>query len=196
MDHRVRNNLAALISLLRLGAEEAEEKAGGILREMADRVARLADVHNLSTSRGMQSIEVRELAEMIAKNVFAAVSGGGEIRWRVTGTPFRVPASRGATLALILNELLTNCVKHAFVGRAMGTVAVRVGYDGHEAEVEVQDDGVGLDLTRRPSSLGLTIVETLVTHNLQGSLQFMNQGGTRVSIRFPHQQEVVTGGAA
>jgi two-component sensor histidine kinase len=198
LDHRVRNNLAAQISLLHLAAEGTEGSAAETLREMADRVARLADVHNLLAGRGIQPVEVRELVEVVANNVLTALPGGVRIHWRVTGEPVRVTLSRVTAIALVLNELLTNCAKHAFPERATGSVTIQIRREGHQAVLEVRDDGVGLDLTRQRPGLGLTIVETLVTQNLKGSVRFAlaGEGGTVVQIRIPHGEETPAGGAA
>lgn len=196
LDHRVRNNLAALISLIHLAAEGAEGAAAETLREMADRVARLADVHNLLAGRGNRPVELRELAEVVAKNVLAALPEHAHIRWRVFGEPVRVSPSLVTAIALVLNELLTNCAKHAFPGRATGTVSVRIAREGDQAAVEVRDDGVGFDPARRPSGLGLTIVETLVTRNLRGTVTVTipGDGGTGVRIRFPRPEDTPAGG--
>jgi two-component sensor histidine kinase len=197
LDHRVRNNLASLISLLHLAAEGAQGPAAETLQEMADRVARLADVHNLLTDRGNQPIEARGLVRMMAENVLAALPGNTRIEWSVIAEPVLVPPSHVTPIALILNELLTNCAKHAFPGRASGTVTILVGPEGDHTSLEVRDDGVGLDLARHPAGLGLSIVRTLVTQNLRGSLtlSFPSEGGTRVRIRFPRREEKSTGGA-
>lgn len=193
LDHRVRNHLAALISLLHLGAEGSEGTAAERLREMAERVARVAEVHNLLTGRGMQPIEVRELAEGIAKNVLLALPGNLTIEWAVSGDTVRVPPSQVTAIALILNELLTNCTKHAFPGRATGTVTIRVAHEDNQIDLEVQDDGVGLDPAKHPADLGMTIVQTIVTQTLRGTVRFAAEGGTQVTIRFPHVEETPEG---
>jgi two-component sensor histidine kinase len=197
LDHRVRNNLAALISLLHLAAEGMEGVAAESLQEMAERVARLADVHNLLAGRGMQPVEVRELAEVVARNVLAALPGGVRIHWKVVGVPIRIPPSQVTAVALVLNELLTNCAKHAFPGRATGSVTILVTRDADQAVLEVRDEGVGLDMARVPAGLGLTIVRTLATQNLKGSVTFAmaGDGGTVVRIRFPQAEESPAGGA-
>jgi two-component sensor histidine kinase len=197
LDHRVRNNLAALISLLHLAAEGTEGPAAETLGEMAERVARLADVHNLLAGRGAQPVEVRELAEVVAKNVLAAIPGGVRIQWKVVGVPIRIPPSQVTAVALVLNEVLTNCVKHAFPGRPTGSVTILVAREGDQAALEVRDDGVGLDLAQVPAGLGLTIVRTLATQNLKGSVTFptAGEGGTVVRIRFPQPGETPVGGA-
>jgi two-component sensor histidine kinase/HAMP domain-containing protein len=198
LDHRVRNNLAALISLLHLAADGTEGRAAESLREMAERVARLADVHNLLTGRGVQPVEARELAEVVARNVLAALPGEVRIYWRLIGVSIRIPPSQVTPVALILNEVLTNCAKHAFPGRATGSVTILMAREEGQAVFEVRDDGVGLDLARVPGGLGLTIVRTLVTQNLRGSVTFAmaGEGGTMVRIRFPQAEETTAGGAA
>jgi two-component sensor histidine kinase len=194
LDHRVRNHLAALISLLHLGAEGSDGTAAERMREMGERVARVAEVHNLLSGRGIQPIEVRELAEGIAKNVLVvALPGSLKIEWTVTGDTIRVPPSQVTAIALILNELLTNCIKHAFPGRAAGTVTIRVGHEDHQIELEVQDDGVGLNPAKHPPDLGMAIVQTIATQTLRGTVRFAAEGGTRVTIRFPRVEETPEG---
>jgi two-component sensor histidine kinase len=189
--------LAALISLLHLAAEGTGGPAAETLGEMAERVARLADVHNLLAGRGAQPVEVRELAEVVAKNVLAAIPGGVRIQWKVVGVPIRIPPSQVTAVALVLNEVLTNCAKHAFPRRATGSVTILVAREGDQAALEVRDDGVGLDLARVPAGLGLTIVRTLATQNLKGSVMFATagEGGTMVRICFPQPEETAAGGA-
>ena len=184
LDHRVRNHLAALISLLHLGAEGSDSVAADRLREMAERVARLAEVHNLLSGRGLQPIEVRELAEVIARNVLAAVPDH-QVHWQVTGDPIRVPPAQVTPVALALNELLTNCAKHAFSGRTSGTVTIRIAHTDDHIEVQVNDDGVGQGPA--PSAgLGKSIVQTVVGQSLRGTVHYADEGGTRVTLRFPH----------
>jgi two-component sensor histidine kinase len=196
LDHRVRNNLAALISLVHLAAEGATGGAAETLHEMAERVARLADVHNLLVGRGMQPVEIRELAEVVAKNVLAALPGGVRIHWKVIGASIRIPPSQVTAVALVLNEVLTNCAKHAFPGRPTGSVTILVTREADQAALELRDDGVGLDLARVPAGLGLTIVRTLATQTLKGSVTFAmaGEGGTVVRIQFPQPGEMPAGG--
>lgn len=111
--------------------------------------------------------------------------------------PIRIPPSQVTAIALVLNELLTNCAKHAFPSRATGTVDVHVAREEDQIVLEVRDDGTGLDPARRPGGLGLTIVQTLVTRNLRGSVTVTSpgEGGTGVRIRFPQPEEASGGGA-
>ncbi len=99
---------------------------------------------------------------------------------------------------LIINELVTNCLKYAFpVGRS-GTVTVRLTQREDHVTIHVADDGVGLpdhlDL-RNPQTFGLRLMTDLVDQ-LHGSLQLERGTGTRVRITFPATRpQAVTGGA-
>jgi hypothetical protein len=93
LDHRVRNNLAALISLLHLAAEGAAGDASETLREMADRYS----AWRTSTTccpAGEPAHRAPELAEVVAKNVLTALPGEVQIHWRVFGVVVHVPRPR------------------------------------------------------------------------------------------------------
>lgn len=184
LDHRVRNNLAALIGLLNLGEDQLEGPAAERLRQMADRVQRLADVHDLLAGRWHQSIEVREVAELIAKNVLEALPAR-DVAWSVAGNGTRIPPRQVTPLAMVLNELLTNVAKHAFQDGKGGRVDIRIAAQGPDIEIAVADNGAGRQAPVRGRGLGMTIVHLLVERSLGGSVQFESDGGTRARIRFP-----------
>ncbi|MFB3820030.1 MAG: sensor histidine kinase [Candidatus Methylomirabilales bacterium] len=184
LDHRVRNNLAALIGLLNLGEDQLEGPAAERLRQMADRVQRLADVHDLLAGRWHQSIEVREVAELIAKNVLEALPAR-DVAWSVAGNGTRIPPRQVTPLAMVLNELLTNVTKHAFQDRKGGRVDIQIGTAGPDIEIAVADNGTGGQVPTRGRGLGMTIVHLLVERSLGGSVEFESGGGTRARIRFP-----------
>ncbi|MBI4537073.1 MAG: GAF domain-containing protein [candidate division NC10 bacterium] len=189
LDHRVRNNLAALISLLHLGADRAEGRSAESFREMAERVERLADVHNLLAGREGRAIDLREMAEVVARNVLWAFSRDTDLQWKVVGDHVCIMPSQITATALILNELLMNCATHAFPGRAAGRIAIRIACQGEQVTLEVRDDGVGLRGRGQRPGLGLTIVETLATQNLRGLVRYADEEGTAVSIRFPRPDQ-------
>ena len=89
-------------------------------------------------------------------------------------------------LGLIINELVSNCLKHAFAGRAAGAVGVSLAF-GEEAYVlEVTDDGIGLPADGCRPSLGLRLVDRLIQQLGGTSQSVSNPGsGTAGRIRFP-----------
>lgn len=163
---------------------------------MAERVERLADVHNLLAGREGQPIELREVAKVVARNVLWAFSRETDIQWKVVGDSVRIMPSQIITTALILNELLMNCATHAFPGRAAGRIAIRIAREGEQVTLEVRDDGIGLRGRGQRPGLGLTIVETLATQNLRGTVQYAEEEGVVVSIRFPGPDQRPNGATA
>jgi len=88
---------------------------------------------------------------------------------------------------LIVNELVTNALKHAFSPGAPGTVEVNLVSQGPEVEVRVADNGVGLPPGMeegRPGSSGMELVH-LLTSQLEGRLTVSREGGTTWTLRFP-----------
>ena len=91
-------------------------------------------------------------------------------------------------VALILNELVCNALKHAFPGGRSGAIHVTIDNDGEEALLAVADDGVGLvEQAPTSSTLGLQLVSVLA-EQLHGRLAIQSPPGTHVSIRFPAAQ--------
>jgi len=186
LDHRVRNTLATLIGLLHLTAEHAAAPTEAVLRATADRVARLADVHATLAEQGQRRADLGQLAELVAKSVLDRPAPAAPIRWTVAVPPVDLSAAQAAPVALVLHELLTNCVKHAFPDGADGTVWVEGRRDGPDVHLTVGDDGRAVAPARLRAGAGLTLVETLVTHTLRGALWLATprDGGFLVHVRF------------
>ena len=90
--------------------------------------------------------------------------------------------------ALILNELITNSIKYAFVGREQGTIRISIlDADDNTVFLRVKDDGIGIvdEIDSKPASgLGLLLVKNLVVGQLRGEININNDEGTDISIEF------------
>jgi two-component sensor histidine kinase len=111
-----------------------------------------------------------------------------DLRVEVRGDEIALPSRSATALTLVVNELIQNALKHAFVGREAGSITVALRSHPPGFDVEVQDDGVGLTPGEPPPhSLGLQIVEALVGQDLGGQLNIERNGlGTRVTIHVPN----------
>ena len=101
--------------------------------------------------------------------------------------PVLMPVNTAVPCGLILNELISNALKHAFNGRSSGTVAASL-YEASEGKIclSVSDNGVGLPAGmdwKKSSSLGLRIVR-LLARQLHGGIEVVHDKGTRFDIRF------------
>ena len=163
VDHRVKNNLTMIGSLLRLQARSLADPAlSATLNAMLERVDALATVHRrLYQSDDITKLDVGALAETLAHDVVGA-SGRANIDLSADAEPIYVPSSQAAAVGLIINELLTNAVKHAFAKGRGGRLAVKAHARDGEARIIVQDDGPGMPKDgEHGTGLGRTLIGRL-----------------------------------
>ncbi|HTI66310.1 MAG TPA: sensor histidine kinase [Caulobacteraceae bacterium] len=161
--HRIKNGLQLIASLLNLQAREAEAAgASEQLKEAAGRVAAVARLHEHLQRSNAERVDVGDLLFDVCTEL--ARSAGCDrrgIRFDLALDGGEQPGDRASSLALIVNELATNCLKHAYADRG-GVVAVRLERQGSRYRLSVADDGPGFPAAgSRPGGLGLTLVEQL-----------------------------------
>ncbi len=189
MHHRIKNNLQTLADLLYLeGLNAGSPEATRGLRDSLARVKSIATVHRLLSLDHIEATDIRGLAEAIAATVCRDLGAPGtRIDVRVEGASILLASKQATSLALVLGELLTNAIEHAFPGRTEGQVVVALSERAGEIAVTVRDNGVGLPSgldPQRADSLGLSIVRTLVSRDLRGRLRMWHDGGTVAEVAF------------
>jgi len=191
--HRVKNNLAVIMSLLNLQAAKAHDPTTReLLRESQNRVRSMAIVHEtLYQSRHLSHVEVKPYIEQLCRHLLSSYGlASGRIDFQHDIAPLSLNLDRAIPFGLILNELVSNALKHAFPEGRAGWLRVELGPEKTgEAVLVVKDNGVGLpadiDLFRT-RSLGLRLIANL-TRQLDGILEVQRQGGTTFRITFTLQ---------
>jgi two-component sensor histidine kinase len=190
--HRVKNNLQTVAALLRLQARRIEApEARAALEEAVRRVGSIAIVHETLSTADDERVDFDEIADRLGRMVTEVSASGDRVRVVRSGS-FGVLGSDTATaLAMVLTEVLQNAVEHGYGSDHSGSITVAVSTLAGRMEVTVADDGRGLpegfDLDAS-SSLGLSIVRTLVESELGGRLSVSGvpgDRGTRVSLDLP-----------
>lgn len=189
--HRVKNNLQIISSLLELQCEYIhEEQPLRLFRESQDRIKTMALVHErLYATADLASINVREYLESLTRQlVFSYVADPEDIELVFDFSEFCLGIEEAIPCGLIVNELVSNSLKHAFPEKSEGIIAVTCRTDEENMVVlTVSDNGVGipegLDLNRT-ETLGMQIV-CLLTKQLRGTIKIHNDGGASFTIRFP-----------
>jgi len=188
--HRVKNNLQVISSLLNLQARHVlDPQALEMFKESQNRVRSIALFHEkLYQSRDLAHVEASEYLKTLIANLLAAYGarpsalvldvGEEEV---LLGVDVAVP------LGLVVNELISNALKHAFPGGHLGQIRVELRrVEETRCRLSVIDNGVGfpsnLDFRRAPS-LGLQLVCTLVDQ-LGGAIELIRSGGTKFSVTF------------
>ncbi len=187
--HRVKNNMQVISSLLSLQGEQITDPAAlTSFRDSQNRVRSMALVHEkLYRSESLASIDFSEyVADLMASLKRSYIMS--DIDLRVEADDLRLGVDMAIPCGLIINELVSNALKHAFKGRKGGMVDVRINRNGKgKTMIRVQDDGNGLpsDFDHRQSnSLGMQLV-SMLTEQLGGSLEVNGAVGTCFTITFP-----------
>jgi two-component sensor histidine kinase len=191
--HRVKNNLQVISSLISLQRQRMSADAGGeALRQCQARVLTIARVHELLyRADDAARIPFADYVEQLVDGIDDIASLSPRIRIQTDIEDVLLSVESGVPCGLILNELITNALKHAFVGERSGTIRVSAHHSASsELTLEVSDDGVGLPEgfdTNQNASLGLTITRRL-TSQLKGEftvLRNYEQFRTTFRITFP-----------
>jgi two-component sensor histidine kinase len=113
---------------------------------------------------------------------------GHEIRCTINKEELFLPVDQALPCALVMNEILSNAFKHAFEGRKTGTIKISTLRENDRVKITVRDNGTGLPENfdiNRPGSLGITLIKTIVRHQLKGEIMFKSRNGTEISMEFP-----------
>ncbi|MGB4611147.1 MAG: PAS domain S-box protein [Methanothermobacter thermautotrophicus] len=185
--HRVKNNLMIISSLLSLQSRQAKDRETmDLFRESENRTRSMALIHErLYRSEDLKNIDLAEYLGRLASEIFRSYSADSRILLKLEIDELKVDVETAVPLGLIVNELLTNAVKHAFPdGEGMVTVSLRKR--NGTVTLEVSDDGAGfpedIDWESSPS-LGLQLVRSL-TKQIDGKVEMISDGGTTFRITF------------
>jgi two-component sensor histidine kinase len=201
VNHRVGNNLLAILGILSLEkqrARQAETIPFSVLEDIYARIDSMGTVHRMLSAGQWEPLN---LANLVTQIIEAALSGS-PIQDRIAVTviapesePIPITPKEGTTLAMIINELTTNSIKHAFQGRETGHLQVQISVAAEPAKKPVQfqvqlcfrDDGPGWSeavLAGKHQNIGLKLVRLNVTEALNGQLTLINENGAVALIIF------------
>ncbi len=188
--HRVKNNLQVISSLLHLQSKYIEdEKAMEVMREGRNRVKSMALIHqDLYQNDNLTSVEVAPYLRKLTEGLFQSYNiDPDRIRLRSEVDAPRLDVDTLIPLGLILNELVSNALKHAFPGERPGEVAVTLKSLENALHLVVQDNGVGFaeqQKTKFEKSFGFEMVKTFAL-KLKAKLEVENLDGTLVRLIIP-----------
>jgi PAS domain S-box-containing protein len=191
--HRVKNNLQTISSLLKLQATKVQD-AGVIeaLRESQNRVIAMALVHEkLYQSPSLARINVADyLNNLIEEIINSYGAGTRHIQLQVEVATIELEIDTIIPCGLIINELLSNALTHAFPGDRSGTIHIQFTQSSkNHYLLTVSDNGIGVPETinfQNTTSLGLQLV-FLLTQQLQGNVELERENGTTFTIQFDRQ---------
>lgn len=189
--HRVKNNLQVIISLLRLQSRGIkDQKILTMFKESQDRINSMALVHEkIYYSKDLANIRLRDYVNDLASDLFKSYnlsSGNIELKMEIEDIPIGIDTS--IPCGLIINELLSNSLKHAFPENRKGEIKIEIR-SAKESEIEMvySDNGIGLPKSfdfRKSTGFGFRMIIDLVEYKLMGNIKLIQDGGTIFQIRF------------
>ena len=201
--HRVKNNLEVINSLAEMQTRKINDpQAIGSLRQLQERIRTIALVHeNLYRSKNLAEIRAQPYLEKLTNNLFQAF-GWPKLELKAQAEDMIIPLDQAVPFGLIVTELVTNSLKHAFPlqvdkqtsdpAEAKHQILVTLRSEGDQNILDVSDNGVGLPANldwRNVHSLGLRLVNRL-SAQLHGSVEVFMDHGTTFRVTFPHQDEI------
>lgn len=194
--HRIKNNLQTIINLLYM-QEIASLKKDGEITEYVDalvtRIKSIAIVHDLISKEKTSSyITMKDIIEKIMKTY-----DHQKIRFEVSVENINLPYNISTSIALLINEIISNCTKHAFTDKKTDkTITVQCKQEDRHIHLKIADNGKGLpenfDYTQA-ESVGMSIIRSTLCE-LRGTIRFSGKNGTEISIAVPEERFSIVGG--
>ncbi len=181
LNHRVKNNMQTIISLIRLQSQEIEEKKiKSMFQTIQNRISAMSSLHELLYNQENPSyINAYDYFEKLVDELKESFETQDiKIEFDIN---VNIKAEQAVYCGLIVNELITNAFKYAFVD-GNGTINISLKKENENYLLSISDDGVGYEQQNNANTLGLILVETLATKQLKGKFQHNTQDGVKVVI--------------
>ena len=188
--HRVKNNLQMIVGLLELQHTSiSDEHASMVLNDASSRVKSIALIHqNLySGDSDIVSIGFKKYVEELINNLLFSYKKIKTVEVELDIDELKFSFDKAVIFGLLITELVTNVLKHAFLDNPSGRLNISVKKDlvNNEVKMQIKDDGIGLpeNFSDKQDSLGMDLIQSLVK-DLNGTISFQSDKGTTVSMNF------------
>lgn len=183
-NHRIKNNLAIISSLIHLEAQNSKDKIQeDLFLNLQNRVLSIISLHDLlNKSRTFEKINFKDYIDDILTKLndsFAHAHQNISINKHIE--EIEISASKAIPLGLIVNEIITNSYKHAFKAGTKGIIDIEILKRDNQLLMMIKDNGKGFDFASKKETFGIEILKDLV-NQLDGKLDFNALGGANFSI--------------
>jgi PAS domain S-box-containing protein len=193
--HRVKNNLQIVSSLLNLQSRHVKDEFRDQFKESQNRIKSMALIHEtLYQSGNLTGVDVAKYAKSLSKHLIRSYGADSSIRLKVDADNVLLGIDKSVPCGLIINELVSNSLKHAFSGEKDGEIRIVVRSENYSTDdtsrirydMVISDNGIGLPKDfdyRKTNSLGLQLVSAL-TKQIDGNIEVDTSRGTEFRITF------------
>lgn len=195
VNHRVKNNLASILGILELERKREIQSSTdfqNVLSDIESRISGLAKVHEILSSNQWAPVQLEILVRKVIENASASSPTGRKLQLNIQPQERKlwINSSQATALALILNELTTNSIRHAFPAREKGTITVTIRSENrksHRVRIDFADDGPGWPkniLAGDSGHVGMQVIKLSAASPLNGEITFENHEGAVAILTF------------
>jgi len=195
--HRVKNNMQIIISLLKLQSGTVKDKQViDALVNSQMRVQAMASVHEtLYSTESLAAIDFKTYASKLAGTIFQTYgTSSSRVELKIEAEDIVFEIEKATPVGLIINELVSNALKHAFPDNRSGEITIRLNkIKEDEIELVVGDNGIGLPEAfdfRNSDTLGFKLVKIIAETQLDGNIELDRKGGSHFNIRFKLEDSI------
>jgi len=184
--HRIKNNLQMVISLLRFQSSKVDDnEVVGMFKETQQRILSMALLHEkMQQDDDLEGIDEQEHFKSLIKGLVKNYAVGKDINLNIDINKIDLGMGTLTPLGLIVNELITNSLKYAFVGKDRGQIMMQIKeLDSNTFEMYIGDDGIGIDHQNKIPGLGTKLVNIFIKQ-LNGTIELLEKSGTVYRIVF------------
>ena len=193
VNHRVKNNLTAIISMLHMKEDSQEVKGHNgfqhVLSELEGRINGLLTIHSLLSASGWRPLKVTELCRQVVNAASKGIPTDKQVKVKITPSEIKINSNQAHHLTMIINELTTNTIKYALKERREAAIEIAIEQQEQNLRLVFKDDGPGYPdhifrQTSEVDSVGFELIKGITTKSLGGNITFANNGGAQASITF------------
>jgi two-component sensor histidine kinase len=180
LNHRVKNNMQTIVSLIRLQSDQIEDaKYVDILKTIQNRINAMSHLHEMLYQRdNINHINASEYFLMLIDELQDSFDREIEVKLDIS---VELKIEQAIYCGIIFNELVTNSFKYAFPEKE-GYITVKLHTKGNKIYLIVSDNGIGYDQSIKSNSLGLLLINTLVQKQFKGDITIESTDGVKVEI--------------
>lgn len=187
--HRVKNNLAIVSSLMQMQAMNSDSDVlNRQLLESVLRIKSMAGIHEqLYQAQNFSKLQFSDSLKSLSENIVDTLQTGTKVELQLELEAIELNINQSVPCSLLINEVITNILKHGFKGKDKGTIQIQTIEENDLITIRIVDNGVGLpdDFDeRKHTSLGLELID-LLTKQLEGENGYQSNGdGTSFELKF------------
>jgi|GEM_PF-3529236 PAS domain S-box len=196
VNHRVKNNLSALIGILHMEEDRAVNQGNigyiHLLREVNSRIRGLATVHSMLSAGNWQPLEISELSTQIIQAVLKGLPFDKEVSLKVDKSAIKIGSNQAHHLTLVINELATNSIKYGVTDNPYSSIEMNIEENDGRIHIVYRDNGPGfpepiINGDYSKVGIGFELIRGIVTQSLDGDIVLRNDNGAVTEIFFANE---------